>query len=318
MKISLLEPLGVPEKKIMELAQGLKEQGHEFVYYPQLAASTEELAVRGKDSEIVLIANHPYPAQAVQAAEKLQMLSVAFTGIDHIDQNACREKNVMICNASGYSTETVAELAVGMAVSALRRMSEAQERVHGGGTSAGIGGGEIAGRTVGIVGLGKIGLRTAQLFQAFGAKVIAFSRTEREQAKEMGVEYVSLEKLMESSDIVSVHLPLNGETRGMIGAEQINRMKKATVFINCARGPIVDNAALAKALNEDRITFACVDVFDMEPPLPQDYPLLNAKNTLLTPHIGFISQESMLRRARIVFDNVYAYLAGKPQNVCRI
>lgn len=318
MKISLLEPLGVPEEKIMALAQGLQAQGHEFVYYPQLSADADELAARGQDSDIIMIANHPYPEKAVMEAKKLKMLSVAFTGIDHIDQNACREKNVMICNASGYSTQTVAELALGMAVSALRKLSEAQERTRNGGTSAGIGGGEIAGRTVGIVGLGKIGLRTAQLFQAFGARVIAFSRTQKEQAKAMGIEYVPLDKLMECSDIVSVHLPLNGETRGMIGAAQIARMKKTAILINCARGPIVDNTALADALNGGRIAYACVDVFDMEPPLPADYPLLHAKNTLLTPHIGFISEESMLRRAQIVFDNVYAYLAGKPINVCRI
>lgn len=99
--------------------------------------------------------------------------------------------------------------------------------------------------------------------------------------------------------------------------ERIAMMGSDTVFINCARGPIVDNVALAEALNEGRLGFACVDVFDMEPPLPQDYPLLHAKNTLLTPHQAFISEESMLRRAKIVFENVYSYLDGCPVNVCK-
>ena len=100
-------------------------------------------------------------------------------------------------------------------------------------------------------------------------------------------------------------------------ADKIALMKPDTVFINCARGPIVDNAALAKALNEDKLGFACLDVFDMEPPIPEDYPILSAKNTLLTPHQAFISEESMIRRAKIVFDNVYAYLDGSPVNVCK-
>ena len=209
------------------------------------------------------------------------------------------------------------ELAIGMAVGAMRRMVTADAAVRRGGTSAGIGGREIAGRTVGIIGLGRIGMRTAELFQAFGARVIAFSRTEKPEAKARGIEYRSLEQVLSESDILSLHLPNNAETRGMIGREQIALMRPDAVFINCARGPIVDNAALAEALNEDRLGFVCADVFDMEPPLPADYPLLHAKNTLLTPHQGFISEESMERRAGIVFGNVYAWLDGKPENVCR-
>ena len=115
---------------------------------------------------------------------------------------------------------------------------------------------------------------------------------------------------------MSLHVPNNAETKGMIGREQLALMKKTALFINCARGPIVDNAALAEALNGGKIAGAGIDVYDMEPPIPQDYPLLHAKNTLLTPHVAFASEESMLRRAEIVFRNVYAYLDGKPENVC--
>ena len=104
----------------------------------------------------------------------------------------------------------------------------------------------------------------------------------------------------------------------MISREKIALMKKDAMFVNCARGPIVDNAALADALNNDELGFACIDVYDMEPPIPADYPLLHAKNTLLTPHQAFISSEAMERRAKIVFDNLYAYLDGGPVNVCRI
>lgn len=318
MKIALLEPIGVPESAIADLSKGLIEKGHEFVYYNAKTTDPAELAKRSQDCDIVMIANNPYPASVIEACPNLKMISVAFTGIDHVGQDACKAKDVMICNAAGYSNQTVAELVIGMAIDALRNVAKANEVVRKGGTSAGIGGREICGRTVGIIGLGRIGLMTAKLFLAFGAKVIAYNRSESEEAKALGIEYKSLEEVLSESDIVSLNLPLNASTRGFISADLIAKMKPDAVFINCARGPIVDNAALAQALNEDKLGFACVDVFDMEPPIPADYPLLSAKNTLLTPHQAFISEESMLRRAKIVFDNVYAYLEGNPENVCKL
>lgn len=315
MKISLLEPLGVSKEIIDKLSKPLTDAGHEFTYYDKKTTDPAELAERSKGCDIVMIANNPYPESVVMQSEALKMIAVAFTGIDHVAVDACREKNVMICNASGYSTQTVAELIIGMAVDALRNVAVANKVVREGGTSAGIGGREICGRTVGIIGLGHIGLQAAKIFQAFGAKVIAYSRTEKEECKALGIEYKSLEEVLSESDIVSLNLPLNKETRGFISADKLALMKKDAIFINCARGPIVDNKALAEALNNDKIAFACVDVFDMEPPIPADYPLLSAKNTLLTPHQAFISEEAMLRRADIVFNNVYAYLKGEPVNV---
>ncbi len=317
MNISLLEPIGVSKEVIQELAAGFINQGHSFTYYDTKTTEVKVLSERSKDQDIIMIANNPYPAEVVEASDALKMLSVAFTGIDHIGVEACRNKNVLISNSAGYSNETVAELIIGMTISALRNMTRANVTVREGGTSAGNGGREIAGRTVGIIGLGKIGLRTAQLFQAFGAKVIAYNRSESEEALRMGIEYKSLEEVLSQSDIVSLNMPLNTLTRGFLSEDKIALMRKDTIFVNCARGPIVDNAALAKALNEDRLGFACIDVFDMEPPIPEDYPLLHAKNTLLTPHIAFISEEAMARRAKIVFDNVYAYLQGNPVNVCK-
>lgn len=318
MKIALLEPIGVPVALLDELSAGIKERGHEFVYYDNKTTDIQELKKRSEGCEVVMIANNPYPAEVVEASDELKMLSVAFTGIDHIGQDACKAKDVMICNAAGYSNQTVAELVIGMAIDALRNVAKANDVVRNGGTSAGIGGREICGRTVGIIGLGRIGLMCAKLFLAFGAKVIAYNRSQSEEAKSLGIEYKSLEEVLSQSDIVSLNMPLNASTRGFIGKDQIALMKSDAVFINCARGPIVDNAALAEALNNDKLGFACVDVFDMEPPIPADYPLLGAKNTLLTPHQAFISEESMARRAKIVFDNVYAYLDGNPVNVCKL
>ena len=169
---------------------------------------------------------------------------------------------------------------------------------------------------MGIIGTGRIGIITAKLFQAFGAKVIAYSRHVRPDVEAMGVTYVSLEELMRESDIISLHTPNNASTRGLISQELIALMKPTALLVNCARGPIVDGAALADALNEGRIAGAAIDVFDVEPPLPADEPLLHAKNTLLTPHVAFLSEEAMIRRAHIVFANLQAYLDGKPENVC--
>lgn len=148
--------------------------------------------------------------------------------------------------------------------------------------------------------------------------MIAYNRSRSEEAEKMGITYCSLDEVLKQSDIISLNLPLNHETRGFISREKIAKMRPDAVFINCARGPIVDNKALADALNEDRLGFACIDVYDCEPPIPKDYPLLHAKNTVLTPHQAFISEESMKRRAEIVFRNVFSYLEGAPQNVCKL
>lgn len=317
MKISLLEPIGVSQSVIDELSKGFKDNGHEFIYYDSKTTDVEELKKRSKDIDIVMIANNSYPSEVIESCDRLKMISVAFTGIDHIGIDSCKAKDIMICNAAGYSNQTVAELVIGMAIDGLRNVCKANEIVRNGGTSASIGGREICGRTVGIIGLGRIGLMTAKLFKAFGANVIAYNRSESEEARALGIKYKSLEEVLSSSDIISLNLPLNSETKGFIDSDKIAMMKSDAIFINCARGPIVDNNALAKALNEDKLGFACIDVFDMEPPIPSDYPLLSAKNTLLTPHQAFISEESMIRRAKIVFNNVYSYLNKNPQNICK-
>lgn len=318
MKITLLEPLGIPAQVLAQYQASLEGKGHTFTAYSDKTTDPAELIRRTGDSDIAIIANNPYPAQVVAAAPNLKLLDVAFTGIDHVALDACKEKGVMICNAAGYSTQCVAELAIGLAISCLRNMPACETATRTGGVGGPLRGREIGGRTVGIVGTGAIGTMTARLFQAFGAKVIAYSRTVRPEVEAMGVQYVSLEELMAQSDIVSVHVPNNQETKGMISKALIAAMKPTAILINVARGAIVDNAALAEALNTGKLAGAGIDVFDMEPPIPADYPLLHAKNAVLTPHVAFATDESMLRRAEIVFQNVEAYLAGKPENVCKL
>lgn len=318
MKISLLEPLNVSKEKIGDLSKNLVQAGHNFVYYDTKTTDTKELEQRSIDSDIVMIANNPYPDEVIRASSQLKMLSVAFTGIDHVGLQACKERNVTVCNCAGYSDETVAELTIGLTIAVLRQLIQANDNARNGKTGSELIGREIHGKTVGIIGTGRIGIKAAKLFRAFGAQVLGYSDKESEQAKAADIQYTSLRELLVNSDIVSLHIPLTHETRGFFGKDQFSLMKKNAVFINCARGAIVDNNALAESLNRGIIAGAGIDVFDMEPPIPSDYPLLQARNIVLTPHIAFFSQESMIRRAEIAFENVYAYLNNSPINVCSI
>ncbi len=318
MKIALLEPLGVSDALIDELSAPLKAAGHTFVYYNEKTTDAAELKRRSEGCGIVMIANNPYPAEVVEASKDLQMLNVAFTGIDHVGLDACKNNGVVVCNAANYSNQTVAELVIGLTIDLLRKVKEGDIAVRNGGTAAGLRGKEIAGRTVGVIGTGRIGMIVAKLFLAFGAKVIAYDLIENDTAKALGIEYKSLDEVVAQSDIITLHTPNNKATKGLISKELIAKMKPTALFINCARGPIVDNKALADALNEDRIAGAAIDVYDMEPPIPADYPLLHAKNTVLTPHVAFLSDESMIRRAHIAFRNTAAFLEGKAENVCEL
>ena len=316
MKIAVLEPLGLSKEALETYLAPLKEAGHTVTAYFDKAADTAEFIRRTADNDIIVIANTPYPKEAVLAAPSLKLIDVAFTGVDHVPLETCREKGVRVVNAAGYSTSAVAELALGMAVACLRKFPQGNAAVNNGGTSTGLMGTEIAGKTVGILGTGTIGIYAAKLFLAFGAEVIAYSRTEREEAKKLGIRYVSLEELFKESDIVSVHVPSNKETKKLVSRRLIESMKKSAVLINTARGVVVDNEALAEALRAGDLAAAGIDVFDTEPPLSADYCLVNCPNLVPMPHVGFLTAESMQRRAKIVFENIEAYLKGEPQNIC--
>lgn len=315
MLVKLLEPLNVPAEKITELAKGITDLGHEFVYYEQKTVDTAELIKRSQDADVVMIANNPYPVEAIDQNQKLKLINVAFTGVDHVEITAAKNQDILLANAAGYADQAVAELAIGLVLDLYRGITYGDKTIRQDKYPGPFQGREISGKTVGIVGTGKIGLMTAKLFKAFGANLIAYSRSEKEEAKDLGIKYVTLEDLMKQSDIVSLHVPLTEATEGMIGAEQISLMKEDALLINTARGPVVDNGALAVALNEGRIAGAGIDVFDMEPPIPSDYPLLFAQNAILTPHVAFLSDEAMERRAKIAFDNTIAFLKGKPINI---
>lgn len=317
MNIALIEPLHISKDALSALARPLEALGHRFTAWDTKSASPQEMLSRVQGQDIVIIANTPFPEEVARGADQLKMLDVAFTGIDHVALAACREKGVMICNCANYSNQSVAEMAVGLALSLLRKIPEGNQLIRKGHGSGGLMGGEIAGKTVGVIGTGRIGEKAIRLFKAFGARVIAYSRTEKPDIAALGVEYMPLEDVMAASDIISLHIPATPDTRHLIGKAQLARMKKSALLINCARGAVVDAEALKIALNEERIAGAALDVFDAEPPLPGDHPLFGAKNLIMTPHTAYFTEEAMLRRAQIAFENIHAFLEGKPQNVCR-
>lgn len=311
MKIVLLEGLGVSDSVLEKHAARLKEMGHTFNAYEK-DTSPEVQAERSRDADVIMLANMPLHASVLEKAPSLKFIDVAFTGVDHIPVEEAKKKGIAVSNASGYATQAVAELCIGFMVQLLRNVNQTEERCRQSGTKDGLVGNLLCKKTVGIVGAGAIGKRTAALCKAFGCSVIAYSRS-RVQDPSID-EQVTLEELLKRSDIVSLHCPLTSETKGMIGAEQIGLMKKGALLINTARGGVLDSAALSEALKEGRLGGAACDVFETEPPLPADHPLLHCPNTIVTPHIAFASVESMEQRADIVFENLYSWLDGKQIN----
>ena len=313
MKVVIMEPLGISEEELAERKQPFEEKGVTFKSFAK-TTDKETLIAQAKDADAMILANMPMPADVIRACENLKFIDIAFTGTDHVGLDAAREKNITVSNASGYSNEAVAELALGMVLSLARNMRAVEDRCREGKDKTGLVGWELKGKTVGIVGLGKIGTRSAELFHAFGADLLAYSRTKHADAPSF-VEQTTLDEVLTRSDVVVLHCPLTEETKGLIGEPELKKMKSSALLINVARGPVVDAEALTKALNEGIIAGAGIDVFDTEPPLDPSNPLLHAKNTLVTPHVAFATKESMSLRAEIVFSNLQGFIDGTPHNV---
>ena len=308
MNIVCVESLGIGRERFESLKAHYASMGHTFTYYMDRNEDEATLADRMREADVAVISNIKLPASVLSQCTKLRYLSVAFTGLDHIDLAYCREHGITVQNAAGYSTTAVSELAVGMMLDLLRNIVTLNEMIRQGGSRGTFLGRELRGKTVGIVGTGAIGTATARLLLAFGAKVIAWSRTERPEVKALGVEYVSLEALLQQSDIVSLHVPLCDATRGLIGEKELALMKPTALLVNTARGPVCDIAAVGRALVESRIAGAAFDVFEKEPPLPVDHLLLSTNRCLVTPHVAFATEESFAARADIVFGHVDQWL----------
>lgn len=313
MKIAIMESLAVSSEELALRKLPFEKEGHVFAEFER-TTDIPTLIEEAKDADVMILANMPMPKEVINACENLKYIDIAFTGVDHVAMDAVRAKGITASNASGYSNESVAELGIGLAINLLRNIPQVEARCRALGTKAGLVGNELMGKTVGIIGLGKIGTRSAELFHAFGCNILAHSRSIHKDAP-FYVEQTDLDSLLSRSDLVVLHCPLNDSTRGLINAEALKKMKPSAYLINLARGPVVVSKDFADALNNGVIAGAAADVFDKEPPLNADEPLLSAKNTILTPHIAFASQESMSIRAEIVFDNLRHFLDGDPINL---
>jgi D-3-phosphoglycerate dehydrogenase len=263
-----------------------------------------------KDADVLLLSNRPLTGNVINACPKLKLISVAFTGIDHVDQETCKKRGIVIHNAAGYAVHAVSELAIGLMIALLRRILPADTKTRTGGTNESVGH-ELFGKTLGVVGCGHIGLQVARLANAFGCHVVGFD-PHVFKVGDVTIEQVELDELLSRSDIVSLHLPLMPETRGFIGQAQLAKLKPSAILINTARGPIVEQAALVEALTQKRLAGAGLDVFDLEPPLPAKHPILTAPNTVLTPHIGFETVEAMVAKANIALGHLEDFLRQQP------
>lgn len=311
MKIVLLEPLGIPDEILVEKVREAAGD-NEVIYYNTRREDTETLIERSRDADAVVLSNFKFSREVMEKCPHLKYICVAFTGYDHVDMDYARERGIAVSNCAGYSTSAVTDLVFGFVIDLYRNIIKCNDVVRNGGTKAGLIGPELEGKKFGIIGTGAIGSRVARIANAFGCKVYAYSRTRKNLPD---VTFTDLDTLMSTCDIISVHVPQNSETTGMISKEKIALMKNDAVLINTARGPIVDSIALAEALNNGKIAGAAVDVFETEPPIDPGHPLLNARNCIATPHIAFASVQAMYKRADIVCENIRAYLEGNPVNL---
>ncbi|MEP0766511.1 MAG: D-glycerate dehydrogenase [Fimbriimonadia bacterium] len=253
--------------------------------------------------------------ELLDAAPKLRVVSNCAVGFDNIDVPACTARGVAVGNTPGVLTETTADLAWALLMAAARRIGESERVVRGGRWKSWslmyMVGQDVHGATLGIVGMGRIGTAVARRGLGFGMRILYTDRSANEQAeRELGALRVSLDDLLAESDFVSVHLPLSHETRNLFGAEEFRKMKRTAVFVNTARGGVVDQAALARALAAGEIAAAGLDVYVTEP-LPMDDPLLGLENVVLTPHIGSASVQTRTGMARIAAQNLVAGLVGE-------
>lgn len=278
----------------------------------------DALAERIADAEVIVTNKWKLNEANLACAKKLKLICVTATGFDGIDTAYCRSRGIGVCNVPAYSTQSVAQLTITMALSLAAHLKEYRDYVSSGAyTNSGIANllspvwQELSGKTWGIVGGGNIGRRVAKLAEAFGCRVLMHRRKE-----DPDFETVSLAQLCRESDIISVHVPLTPETRGMIGAAEIDLMKKNVIFLNVARGAVCDEEALTAAIESGRIGALGVDVFSAEP-FPEAHPftrIMHLPNVCLTPHMAWGALEARNRCIRVVAENILSFSSGSNLN----
>ncbi len=288
----------------------------EVVYYDSLPSSDVELVERVGDADgaISIRASAKFPGAVLAACPKLQIVSVWGTGTDHVDLAAAAGLGITITNTPGVSAIAMAEHALALMLAVARRIPRIDAQTRQGSWPRGLVT-QLHGKTLGIIGLGAIGRQTARIARGVGMRVVAWTmHPSAELAEELGLDLVDLDELYEISDVVSLHLRQSPETIGFIGEREFQRMKPSAIFINTARGPIVNEQALIAALEERRLAGAGLDVFDLEP-LPKDHPLTRLPHVVLTPHSGGAAPETLEAGLQLAVDNLFACFEGKPVNI---
>lgn len=279
-----------------------------------------ETAERIGDADIVLCNKTPMTAQVLAAAPRLKYIGLFATGYNNIDLTYTNAHGITVCNAGGYSTDAVAQHVFAMLLTLVSRVDDYRRFTAEGHW---IGSDvfspfcypmtELAGKTFGIVGYGNIGKAVARVANAFGMRVLCYTRTPR---KAENVTFVSFEQLLAQADILSAHCPLNAQSENLFDAAAFAQCKDGVIFLNTSRGGVVDEAALCAALDSGKVGAAALDVLQAEP-MRADCPLIGAPNLLITPHVAWAPLETRERLVELVCENIRAFLAGTPQNVVR-
>lgn len=303
-QLLIIEDLGIPHEVFENTANGLGLD-YNIIWDINLA---ENDAV-----EILVNVKKKIDESLINRFPNLKMIGVAFTGYDSVDVETCKRKGIAVYNVPAYSTQSVAELAVGLAIALLREIPKADWQIRQNKWELRPGN-DLNGKVVGILGTGAIGLATAKIFKAIGCPLIGWSRTEKEEFKNLGGIYFSdLKEFFAAADIISIHIPSNPNTRGLVGEHELRAMKKTAYLINTARGPIVDENTLFGVLKNKEIAGAGLDVFSIEP-IPHNHPFLSLDNVILTPHIAYKTEEALERRANVTLQNIRSYLQGVSKN----
>ncbi len=278
----------------------------------------DEVAEAIADADMVIVNKTVMDAGSLRLAKKLKYIGLFATGYNNIDIEYCRAHGITVCNAGSYSTDAVAQQTFALILEHFNNTARYNDYVQDGKWKRSptfspfvFPLNELSGKTIGIVGLGAIGQRVAGIAQAFGMKVVAYNRSKRDIA---GVRQVGFDELLKTSDIVTVHCPLNADSERMFNKETFGKMKKGAVFVNTARGGVVVEDDLKEALESGHLGGACIDVLTVEP-MVEDCVLMGVKNCIITPHIAWAPLETRQRLMGIVCDNIRGFLNGTPQNV---
>lgn len=300
---------------------GLSALGSVTVYD---RTSPESIVERAVDAEIVLTNKTPLDAATLRQLPKLCYIGVLATGYNIVDTDAARSRGIPVTNVPTYGTHSVAQFVFAMLLELCHHVGRHDAAVKAGEWTSSIDFCftkspliELSGKTIGLIGLGKIGSQTARIANAMDMRVVAVGSGKRPPRPVEGVEWVSLEQLLQQSDIISLHCPLTPETSGIINKERLALMKSSAMLINTSRGPLIVEQDLADALNEQVIAGAAVDVLSVEPP-GADNPLLTVSNCIITPHIAWATKEARARLMDTAVDNVRSFIKGRTANVVNL